>query len=58
VKADDADFVEQHLNAAQGITVHPASRRAIAAMPASRLYFPLLVTEGIRTPSRIALDMR
>ena len=58
MKSDDPDFVEQLLDTAQRIAVQPAWRRAIAAVLASRLYLSLLVTEGIRTPSRIVLDMR
>jgi hypothetical protein len=58
VKLDDAHFIEQRLCSSERIAVHPALVAAIAAMLASRLYLPLLVAEGIRTPSRIVLDMR
>jgi hypothetical protein len=58
VKLDDANPDEQHLGTPQGVSIHPAWRRAIAAVLASRLYLPLFVAEGIRTPSRIVLAMR
>ena len=58
VKSDDTEFVEQCLDTTQGVALHPALITAIAAMLASRLYLPLFVAEGIRTPFKIVLDMR
>ena len=58
VKLDDANFVEQRLCSPERVAVHPALITAIAAVFASRLYLPLFVTEGIRTPARIVLDVR
>ena len=58
MESDDTNTVEQHLCSPESVAIHPALITAIAAVLASRPYLPLLVAEGIRTPSRIALDMR
>jgi hypothetical protein len=49
VKLDNADTIEQHLGASQGVSIHPAMIGAIAAMLAYLFDYAITERRGTKT---------